>query len=168
MFWHYLEPIILVTLLSYYFPGMSFIIRIYTQDSIASSIRYIIQDDSDLPQFPKYMFYLLITAIYYSLYLLTWFSVDLTYIYYLFLIISSPSIMQLIFQTHGYILESLEQWRRRMINYVTCIFLANSINYICKSNLERDPKLTATELNKVFSPHSLTYTYTFLKIILIM
>jgi hypothetical protein len=172
---YFVEPIAINVLLWYYFPDLSFIWRVVTIDSTCFSVRYLlnwynIENKSvtgSTIALPKWTYYGVIVSLYYMSYILTWGHVNMEYMYYSLSLLCVPEVMKALMSYNEDVLECLENYERRMTNYVTSVALAKSINYICIKNLGTDPKLDGKELEGIMSMQNMTYVWTFLKIVLV-
>ena len=168
-----LEPIGITLLLYYYFSEMSLIVRLFTQDSIHSSIRYLLyrlnvqKELSHISSMSRYTFYILLSLFYYLVYIFTWGRFPMEYLYFLFSIVSSPVMITYILESNIWFLEKLEMIKRKVLNYLACVCLSSSINGICRHNLGKDPKVQANELTEFVMVQNMNYIWTFLKILLI-
>lgn len=171
--YYFFEPIVVPFFLYSVFPDLSLVARLFTQDSIISSSRYLMFRLS-LPTRPgrisgaaKYLFFLVVAAGYYLLDLLTWFGYPKIYLYYLITFMVSPIILETFLHHQVWILEQLEYWQKKLINYTACVCLSKSLNYICLNNLGSNPKISSNELDEVMGMQNLHYIWTCLKILLI-
>ena len=174
--YYFVEPIITPIILNYVFPDMILIIRLFTQDSINTSLRYLSsrllipieeKETTMLSPTTKYITYIGFSSIYYMLDVLTWYNYPRQYMYYIITIITSPVIIENFFHNQIWILDKIEHIQKKFINYTACVCLSKSLNYICRNNLDSDPKISAFELQDVMGMQNLQYIWTFLKILLI-
>jgi hypothetical protein len=87
--------------------------------------------------------------------------------FYLLSYLSCPGVMEYILKGQLWLLDYLDKWQRRTLNYICCLFLSNSINYVCINNLHSDPKITEDELDDVLTMDNMPYFWMFVKIILV-
>tara|TARA_R100001163_G_C5064588_1_gene202251 strand:- start:1922 stop:3307 length:1386 start_codon:yes stop_codon:yes gene_type:complete len=173
-FLHYFfEPVLVPLFLNSVFPNMSLISRLFTQDSIFNSSRYLLHrlsfptELSSISPAAKYLLYLILSVVYYFIDVLTWFNYPKNYLYYLFTFITCPLLLDAFLQHQIWILEKLEETQKNILNYLTCVCLSNSLNHICVQCLNSNPRITARELDDVMAMQNLSYIWTFLKILLI-
>lgn len=168
-----LEPVCLNILLYYYFPHLSLIIRLITQDSIYSSFRYLLTRMTipiklcDISSLPKYSYYLIISLIYYMFYVLTWGCFNMDYLYIFFTTISSPIILNYILDKNPGLLENLEIVQKNIRHYLASLCLSCTINFICRKCLDKDPKLSAFYLSTKIKTQNHQYVWIFCKIFII-
>lgn len=181
MWWLYdyiVEPLGLNYAVSYCFPNMSMFMRLFTYDSVCSSTRYIlnylnlykspspsepnqIQEDQTI----KYLYLTINALVYYSIYILSWNSVNMSYLYELISIISSPIIMH--YLQFPELTKKITNMKQEFTTLVVCKSLSKSLNHICIKNLNIDPKVNWVELKTVMNVENLKYAWIFLKILLI-
>ena len=170
---YFFEPILVPIFLNNVFPDMSLVTRLFTQDSIYSSSRYLLwrlsfpTEPSKMSPYAKYLLYLVLTAFYYSLDILTWNNFPKEYLYYFITFVICPVVMDGFLDNQVWILETLEMSQKKILNYLTCVCLSSSLNHICVMSLGSNPKITARELDDVMAMQNLNYIWTFLKILLI-
>ena len=173
IFDYIIEPIGLTLVLNHVFPQMGLLARLFAQDSIASSNRYLLNHlsvpvrQSEVSRFNKFTIFLGLAGLNYLGDVLTWFQYPQLFVYYICLLASCPIILEEILKSNVWLAERLAQFQKKTLNYSACLCLSKSINYICKHNLNCDPKITTTELDEVLGIQNLHYIWTFLKIILI-
>ena len=61
----------------------------------------------------------------------------------------------------------LEKTQKKILNYLTSVCLANSLNHFCIRSLNSNPLISANELDDVMTMQNMSYIWTFLKILLI-
>lgn len=170
---YFFEPVVVPVFLNSIFPNMSLVTRLFTQDSIYNSSRYLLfrlnlpTEPSKISSHAKYLLYLAMVGIYYSIDVLTWFNFPKIYIYYLFTFITSPVILDGFLNHQFWILELLEKTQKKILNYLTSVCLANSLNHFCIKSLNSNPLISANELDDVMTMQNMSYIWTFLKILLI-
>jgi hypothetical protein len=170
---YFFEPVVVPVLLNSIFPSMSLVTRLFSQDSIYNSSRYLLfrlnlpTEPSKISSHAKYLLYLVMVGIYYSIDVLTWFNFPKIYIYYLFTFITSPVILDGFLTQQFWILEMLEKTQKKILNYLTSVCLANSLNHFCIRSLNSNPLISANELDDVMTMQNMSYIWTFLKILLI-
>ncbi|MEX0597205.1 MAG: hypothetical protein WD512_11955 [Candidatus Paceibacterota bacterium] len=170
---YFFEPVVVPVLLNSIFPNMSLVTRLFSQDSIYNSSRYLLfrlnlpTEPSKISSHAKYLLYLAMVGIYYSIDVLTWFNFPKIYIYYLFTFITSPVILDGFLTQQFWILEMLEKTQKKILNYLTSVCLANSLNHFCIRSLNSNPLISANELDDVMTMQNMSYIWTFLKILLI-
>jgi len=177
LLYYFIEPIVIPFVLNYVFTDMSLIVRLFTQDSINSSVRYLSsrlsigieekQSISKISTCAKYIIYFGLSGTYYMMDILTWNNYPRQYVYYIITLLASPAMMELMMYNQIWILERIEEFQKKVINYSACICLSKSLNYICRNNIGSDPKISAYELQDVMGMQNLQYIWTFLKILLI-
>lgn len=176
LLYYFVEPIVTPIVISYVFSEMSLIVRLFTQDSINSSIRYLSsrllipieeKETKTISTTAKYVIYIGLSGIYYMMDVLTWNNYPRQYVYYLITFMTSPVLMEIVLNNQIWILEKIEQMQKKVINYSACVCLSKSLNYICRNNLGSDPKISAYELQDVMGMQNLHYIWTFLKILLV-
>jgi hypothetical protein len=170
---YFFEPVVVPLFLNSVFPNMSLITRLFTQDSVYNSSRYLLYrlslptEPSKISPHAKYLLYLVMAVTYYGLDVLTWFNFPKIYIYYLFTFITTPVILDGFLDHQYWILEMLEKTQKKILNYLTSVCLANSLNHFCVQSLNSNPLISAHELDDVMTMQNMSYIWTFLKILLI-
>lgn len=170
---YFFEPIVVPILLNTAFPELSLITRLFTQDSIVTSSRYLLYrisypiEPSKISPYAKYLLYLLVSFGFYFLDILTWYNYPREYLYYVINMLNSPIVIDFILSQMSWILEMLEQMQKKILNYMTCVCLAGTINHICKHNLKCNPKISSRELDSVMAIQNMGHIWTFLKILVI-
>lgn len=170
---YFFEPVVVPVFLNSVFPSMSLVARLFTQDGIYNSSRYLLYrlslptEPSKISSHAKYLLYLVVAVAYYGLDVLTWFNFPKIYIYYLFTFITSPVILDGFLNHQYWILELLEKTQKKILNYLTSVCLANSLNHFCIQSLNSNPLISASELDDVMTMQNMSYIWTFLKILLI-
>lgn len=171
---HYIfEPVVVPIFLNSVFPNLSLVARLFTQDSIFGSSRYLLYrlsfptEPSRISPYAKYLLYLTLSLGYYFLDLLTWFNYPKIYIYYLITFLTCPIILDKFLEHQVWILEHLEETQRKILNYLTCVCLSSTLNHICVQSLNSNPRISSRELDDVMGMQNLSYIWTFLKILLI-
>ena len=171
-----LEPCLIMSLIRFYSP-LTIILpfQLFTQDSLSNSIRYLSQHlgiyytfrDPNIGELPRYSFYLVISAIYYLLHILLWFEIPYPYVFHILAYISNPGIVEMILNQFPMLLDTLEIYRKRTINYLGCLVLSKIINFICVKNLNTDPHITGSELSEQLTVQNRIYFWSFVKIFLL-
>lgn len=167
-----LEPAILTYSLYYFFPSSSLVAHLFTQDSVSSSLRYLLShlglpiQHTTIFTLTKVLIFLSLSTFYYLSKILTWGNFPYVYLYYLITLLTTPVILEHLFHKTKYYSQQLQNYQKRTLNHFGCICLAKSINHICQTNLNSNPKITATELEQVANLNDMTYIWTFLKILL--
>jgi len=172
-----LEPLGVMGMIYSYAPiRMILPMQLFTQDSLSNSLRYVIRHlGIPLPEretqkvggIAKYSFFISISLIYYFLHILTWMNLPSQLLYYLISFISSPGLVELLLRQFPFALDTLEFYRKRLINYMGCLVLSKIINFICFKNLGQDPHITEEELGRSITAQNKVYFWSFIKIFLL-
>lgn len=168
-----IEPIVLTVFLNHVFPQMSLIARLFAQDGVANSTRYLLGHLSvpvkqpQVSPYTKYTIFIGLAGINYLGDVVTWFQYPQLFLYYICLLASCPIILEDFLKSQIWLSEQLAQFQKKTLNYSACLCLSKSLNYICVQNLNCNPKISASELDEVLGFQNLNYIWTFLKIILV-
>ena len=167
------EPCLIMSLIRFYSPLTVILpFQLFTQDSLSNSIRYLSQHlgiyytfrDPNIGELPRYSFYIMVGTIYYLLHILLWFEIPYPYVFYAFSYISNPGIVELILNQCPRLLDTMEIYRKRVLNYLGCMVLSKIINFICVKNLNTDPQITGEELSEQLTVQNRVYFWSFVKI----
>jgi len=172
-----IEPLGIMTMITVYAPMRVILpVQLFSQDSISNSVRYVVRhlgipiperDTQRVGGLAKYTFFIVISLCYYLLHILTWMNIPSQLLYYMIAFISSPGLVELLLRQVPIVLDTLELWRKKLLNYLGCLVLSKIINFICYKNLGNDPKITGEELNETLSAQNKVYFWSFIKIFLL-